>query len=111
MAAVMKKAITHPWKMQTLANDVFPNIRTNMSSPGMLWAVLRAPGYEIKKSYGWPKNYYGGILGNGLWYAVPRTLENNVKWLHRKAFGQKGYTPSDTCMEINNEIINQTGVQ
>ena len=111
MAAVMKKGITHPWKLHTLANDVFPNIRTNMSSPGMLWAVLRAPGYDIKKSYGWPKNYYGGILGNGLWYAVPRTLENNVKWLHRKAFDQKGYNPSDTCKEINNEIITQTGVQ
>ena len=111
MAAVMKKGITHPWKLHTLANDVFPNIRTNMSSPGMLWAVLRAPGYDIKKSYGWPKKYYGGILSNGLWNAVPRTLEWNVKWLHRKAFEQSGYEPSDTCSEISNEIIYQTGVQ
>ena len=111
MAAVMKKGITHPWKLNALANDVFPNIRTNMSNPGMLWAVLRAPGYDIKKSYGWPKKYYGGILSNGLWYAVPTTLESEVKALHKKAFGQENYTPSDTCMEINNEIINQTGIQ
>ena len=111
MAAVMKKGITHPWKLNALSKEVFPNIRTNMSNPGMLWAVLRAPGYDIKKSYGWPKKYYGGILSNGLWYAVPRTLESEVKALHKKAFEQDNYTPSDTCMEINNEIINQTGIQ
>lgn len=111
MAAVMKKAITHPWKLNALANDVFPNIRTNMSSPGMLWAVLRAPGYDIKKSYGWPKKYYGGILGNGLWYAVPQTLKWNVKWLHKRAFEQDDYSVSDTCSDISDEIIYQTGIQ
>ena len=111
MAAVMKKAITSPWKLNSLANDVFPNIRTNMSGPAMLGAVLRAPGYDIKKSYGWPKKYYGGILSSGLWYAVPRTLEWNVKWLHKNAFGQDDYNVSDTCREISNEIIYQTGVQ
>lgn len=110
MAAVMKRGMTHPWKLNTLANEVFPNIRTNMSSPAMLWAVLRAPGYDIKKSYGWPKKYWGGILSNGLWYAVPRTLESEVKALHKKAFDQDDYQPSATCKEISDEIINSTGI-
>ncbi|MEA4923469.1 MAG: LCP family protein [Eubacteriaceae bacterium] len=111
MSAVMKKAVTSPGKMNDLATKVLPEIRTNMSQMQLLSAVLRSPGYSIDKSYGWPKKYYGGLLGNGIWYAVPKTLESNVSWLHKKAFDQDDYTPSDTCSEISNEIMYYTGIQ
>ena len=110
MSAVMKKAMTSPLKMNVLAEKVFPEIRTNMTQTEMLTAVLRSPGYDIKKNISWPKSYWGGIL-NGVWYAVPTTLSSNVTWLHSKAFDQTSYTPSTTCAAISNEIINSTGIR
>lgn len=109
MSAVMKKAMTSPTGVGKLARNVLPEIRTNMSSFAMLRAVLRAPFYNIEKSYGWPKHYYGGLLGDGLWYAVPTTLASNVRWLHQKAFQQKDYTPSVTCRNISRQIRMYTG--
>ena len=110
MSAVMKKGLTSPLKLYTLGKDVLPEIRTNMSQLQLLTFMLRAPGYDIKKNISWPKDYYGGIIFNGLWNAVPRTLESNVKWLHRKAFEQRNYRPSRTCLDISQEIINTTGI-
>lgn len=110
MTAVMKKALTHPWKLPELSDTVFPNIRTNMSQLDMFTAAGRAPGYDIKKSISWPQDYYSGLLG-GISYVVPLTLESEVQDLHRKAFGQKNYTVSDTCSQISQEIIWDTGLQ
>lgn len=110
MTAVMKKALTHPWKLPELSSTVFPNIRTNMTQLDMLTAAVRAPGYDIQKSISWPEEYYSGLLGD-ISYVVPLTLESEVSELHRKAFGQKGYTVSDTCSQISQEIIWDTGLQ
>lgn len=110
MAAVMKKALTHPWKLPELSRTVFPNIRTNMSQLDMFTAAVRAPGYDIQKSISWPKEYYSGLLGD-ISYVVPLTLESEVKSLHRKAFDQKGYVVSDTCSQISQEIVWDTGLQ
>ena len=112
MTAVIKKAITSPQKLGELSEKVMPEIRTNMSQLDVLTAVLRAPTFQFEKGVSWPKDYYGGILpSTGLWYAVPRTLSSNVKWLHKKAFDQKGYQLSDTAARINDDIIYGTGIQ
>ncbi|MGN0658870.1 MAG: LCP family protein [Emergencia sp.] len=111
MTAVMKKALTQPWKIPELSKTVFPNIRTNMSQLDMLTAAVRAPGYDIKKSITWPENYYSGLLSDGISYVVPLTLESEVQDLHSKAFGQEGYQVSDTCAQISQDIIWDTGLQ
>ncbi|MGI6736565.1 MAG: LCP family protein [Anaerovoracaceae bacterium] len=110
MSAVMKKAVSSPVRMNKLAATVLPEIRTNMSQVQLLTAAVNFPRYDIRKSYGWPKDYYGGLLSNGLWYAVPTTLESNVQTLHKKAFAQNNYTLSETCSEISREIIYSTGI-
>lgn len=111
VAAVMKQAIKQPWKLSELSKTVFPNIRTNMSQTDMFSAVLRAPGYEIKKSISWPKEYYSGYLSDGIAYVVPTTLESEVQDLYKKAFGLDNYSVSGTCRQISDEIINDTGIQ
>ena len=60
-------------------------------------------------SISWPKDYWAGYLGD-ISYVVPTTLESNVQWLHKKAFGQDNYQVSDTCSQINQEISWDTGV-
>lgn len=107
--AVIKKAVSSPGKLGTLKKKVFPEVLTNMSQWQITTAVMRAPFYHIEGNISWPKNYYGGLV-RGVWYAVPRTLVRNVRWLHRKAFDQKDYQVSDTCKSISDEIIQDTGV-
>ena len=109
MSAVLEKTIKNPWKIKPLADTVLPQIRTNMSQTKFMSLMAGVPRYEIKGSVSWPKDYYGGIVG-GVWYAIPTTLKSNVKWLHKKAFGQDSYKVSSTCKEISDEIIYNTGI-
>ena len=110
VAAVMKKAMLRPWKLNELSKTVFPNIRTNMSQFAMYTAAINAPRYDFGKSISWPKDYFAGYLSDGLSYVVPRTLESNVQRLHRLAFGQDDYSVSATCRQIGQDIINDTGI-
>jgi LCP family protein required for cell wall assembly len=110
MAAVMKKAMTQPWKLAELSSTVFPNIQTNMSQTELFTAVLGAPRYEIETSISWPENYYSGLLWD-VSYVVPLTLESEVAALHEKAFDQEDYTVSDTCRQISQNIIYDTGLE
>lgn len=109
MSAVMKKAASSPTKLSTLSKEVMPEIRTNMTQTQLATLMLRAPMMDMQKSISWPKSYYGGIV-NGVWYAIPTTLNTNVKRLHRQAFGQTDYVPTATCRAISDEIVSQTGI-
>lgn len=111
VAAVMKKALVSPQKLNELSARTFPNVRTNMSQLEMFTAAARAPFYDLKKSISWPKDYYSGLLNDGVAYVVPITLESNVKELHRRAFGQDDYQVSQTCSQISDSIIYDTGIQ
>ncbi|MDD4376691.1 MAG: LCP family protein [Eubacteriales bacterium] len=111
MSAVVKKAVMQPWKLNKLSDTVLPNIRTNMSQIQLYTMCLGFPLYDFNKSINWPKDYYSGYLSDGLSYVVPTTLESNVKRLHRLAFKQENYQLSDTCAQINLDIINDTGIQ
>jgi len=109
--ATIKKAITQPWKLQQLSNEVFPNIRTNLTQGDILSLLPLAVRMDMQNSISWPKEYYAGLLSDGISYVVPITLESEVKRLHKKAFGQENYKLSDTAAQINEEIIWSTGIQ
>ena len=109
--ATMKKAFTQPWKLKTLSDEVFPNIRTNMTQKDILTLLPIAARMDMKPSISWPKEYYGGLLSDGISYVVPITLESEVQRLHKKAFQQEGYQLSEQAAAINEEIIYSTGIQ
>lgn len=111
---VMSQLLTKASKMSVsdlnkVANEIFPEIQTNIKKTTMLTMLTKINGYKFGKNYGWSKKYYGGII-NGVWYSVPKTLESNVQWLHKKAFGQTDYSVTDRCKTISDQIINKTGV-
>ena len=110
LSGVMKKAISHPAKIGKVVDTITPNIRTNMSQKDMFTAGIRAPLFDMQKGMTWPEDYYAGYLSDGISYVVPITLESNVAELHEKAFEQPGYVLSDVAQEINQEIINDTGI-
>lgn len=66
-------------------------------------------GLDVEQ-YSFPSNHHGGIMGDGLWYAVPTTLKNNVTELHENIFSIENYEPSTHVNKINNEISRRTGL-
>ena len=109
--ATMKKAMTQPWKLKELSDNVFPNIRTNMTQMDILTLLPIAARMDMQPGISWPKEYYGGLLSDGISYVVPITLETEVQELHKKAFDQEDYQLSEQAAAINEEIIYSTGIQ
>ena len=63
--------------------------------------------YKITDSIGWPYNTKGKTMDRC--YGIPVTLETNVIQLHKEAFGEQNYIPSDTVKNISDQIIKKTG--
>lgn len=108
--ALLTAALNDPVKIDKVLDTVLPEIQTNMGTTAFTSLLPKIANFNIKKSIGWPYNYYGGII-KGKWLAVPRTLDSNVKKLHKEAFGQDEYVLSEKAGEIGQLLISQTGVQ
>lgn len=111
MTATIKKAMLQPGKLKVLSEEVFPNIRTNMTQGDFLTLMPLAMRMDMQPSISWPKEYYAGLLSDGISYVVPITLESEVKRLHKKAFKQEDYQLSDEAASMNDDIIWSTGIQ
>jgi len=111
VSATMKKAMTQPGKLQVLSEEVFPNIRTNMTQMDILTLMPLAVRMDMQPGISWPKEYYAGLLSDGISYVVPITLESEVKRLHKKAFDQENYQLSEEAASMNEDIIYSTGIQ
>lgn len=110
MIALLREAKSDPLKVDGVLDKVLPEIQTNMDTRAITSLVPKLASFDIKKSIGWPYEYYGGII-NGTWLAVTRTMESNVQKLHRQAFGQKNYRLSHEAKQISNLIIQKTAIQ
>lgn len=107
---VFKAIRKNPATITKLTSDVFPQVRTNMTTSDFLPLVPKVVSMNIDKSISFPYNYWGGII-NGKWLAIPTTLDENAIRLHQEMFpNEKNYEPSETLMAINNQIINETGI-
>lgn len=67
-------------------------------------------GLEVDQ-YTYPFEYKGGILSDKLWYAVPRTVETNVKQFHEEVLGKPYYDVPTSIEEISHGIIEKSGVK
>jgi len=95
------------------AGKLLPSIKTSYT----LMDVKDLMGlYDVIKNdmameeYSFPSEYKGKILNDNLWYAVPKTLESNVKTMHENIHGSN-YELNDKIIEINEEIIRRSGVE
>lgn len=108
-AAVEKAKKTSPFKLNEIANEVLPQIRTNMDTNAMLEVLFEFFRGDMTKNAGWPFDTEGWYNYNGAWCGPPVTLERNVKKLHKKYFGQPDYNPTQAVMDISAEISRRTG--
>lgn len=109
-AAVEKAKKTNPLKLKEIADQVMPQIRTNMDTTSLLKVMVSFLRYDMTDSAGWPFETGSWTTYQGAWVGPPVTLKRNVTELHEKYFGQSGYEPTDTVQDISKEISRRTGL-
>lgn len=93
-------------EIYSLIDKMLPEITTNITQTEILAYVAKIADYNVTGNFGWPytvKDYVGRA-----WYAVPVTLEANVKKLHEDLFANEEYEVSETVKQISQNIINKT---
>ena len=94
-------------QLNSFADTILPRIRTNIST-GDIWGLVPSLAtIKVGESIGWPYDTKGKTMDR--WYGIPITLESNVTQLHKEAFGEENYTPSDIVKSISESIIKKTG--
>ena len=94
-------------KLNGFVDTILPKVYTNVTSSEIFSMMPSIANYKITDSIGWPYNTKGITMDR--WYGIPVTLESNVTKLHKEAFGETDYVPSDTIKDISNKIIEKTG--
>ena len=94
-------------QLNGFVDTILPKVYTNLTSADVFSMMPSIASYKITDSIGWPYETKGITLDR--WYGIPITLESNVKRLHKEAFNEKDYVPSDTVKDISNQIIEKTG--
>ena len=95
-------------QLNSLVDTLLPKVYTNISSSEIISLIPSISSYKVKESIGWPYETEGKTIDK-IWYGIPITLESNVTQLHKDAFKETNYTPSETVKQISNSIIGVTG--
>lgn len=111
MAVAEKAKSLNLTQLNRIANDILPEVKTNISSTEILALLPQLAQYKFSSSsIGWPYEIKGQTI-NGVWYGVPVDLEENVTKLHQEVFGEEDYVASETVKSISNKIKTRTGVK
>lgn len=101
-------------KLLGLLDEFLPYIQTNLTSSEMiaLGTQFLLSGITEIEQLQLPSTdlSYGGILSDGLYYLVPRTLSDNVIEWHDIVYGMSEYKPTSTVETYSQKIINYTGI-
>ncbi len=101
-------------KLLGLLDDFLPYIQTNLTSNEIisLGTQFLLSGITDIEQLQLPSTdlSYGGILDDGLYYLVPRTLSDNVIEWHDIVYGMSDYQPTSTVEGYSQKIINYTGI-
>lgn len=108
MFAQMKKS--NLTTIDTIIDDVFPNIYTSITKSEMLDLAKSVFSYEMGPTVGFPLEYAPvshSVSGSIL---VPADLTSNVSALHEFLFGTANYVPTQKVQDTSVKIQNNTGV-
>ena len=110
LSAAFKKATTlSVGQLNEIANEILPDIKTNMSTNQMMEILLQLNSYKITESKSWPYTMQDKMINN-IYYGPPVTLKSNVIQLHKEFFNQEDYDPTDTVKSISDNISSVTGL-
>ncbi len=96
--------------LNTMIDEIFPMIETNLKLGDILNIAMNATRYKIISTTGFPFDKSETSLPYKGDCVVPITLESNVIKLHEYLFDEGDQIVSDKMIEISNQIISDTGL-
>jgi len=91
-------------ELNDLLDLMLPQVQTNLSNNDIFGLAARLVDFNISSGAGWPYDVTSGLI-DGVSYVFADDLYSNTKQLHEKMFGQEGYEPSDTVVNMSSTII------
>ncbi len=91
-------------------NDCIGNIYTSLDSGDILDLLANIANYRITEEAGFPDESLRatGNIGAKGDCVIPKSLEENVKWLHQFLFGDENYSVTDNVKEYDKRIEEDT---
>lgn len=97
--------------LNTLIEEVLPDVATNMTKTQILSLAKDLLSYKIGDNTGFPSSNALATLGSKGSVVIPADLLSNVKYLHEFLYQEDtDYTPSAEVQRISALITNETGV-
>lgn len=93
-----------------ICNVIADDISTSLELTDILYLAKNVSDFELVSTSGFPVELTIRELSVTKSTVIPADLYNNVVYLHEYLFEEKDYIPSITVQNINNYIINATGV-
>ncbi|MBR3134842.1 MAG: LCP family protein [Clostridia bacterium] len=101
-------------ELNSIADEIMPKIRTNITSDSINELLPKAVSFNIVKKFGFAynsrsmaldlKDYYEGTKKGVDYYDVPLSFTEDVEKLHRETFGEEDYVAPDKIREIEAKI-------
>jgi len=95
--------------INSIIDEVFPLIATNIPKTEMLSMAASMMSYEMGETSGFP-TMIENVKINKAAIVAPADLEANVKELHKFLFDEDDYYPSPTVIKFSEKITADTGV-
>ncbi len=111
LAIADKVKTASPATLNQIANDVFNEVYTSLDLSEILELLGEVNKYEIIDQGGFPEESMRatGTIGSKGSCVVPKSLADNVTWLHQFLFDDNAYTPSDAVLEYSDKVAADTG--
>lgn len=90
-------------QLMGIVTKMIAKIDTNYATDDVTDLLSYMAQYTIDDSKAVPGKLWGGKI-DGVWYAVPVTLENAAQDIHKYLYGQENYNVSNTVKEISDKI-------
>ncbi|MCC8168305.1 MAG: LCP family protein [Clostridiales bacterium] len=111
LQAMLEKAQSASFTaLASICNDVVDDVQTSLSLTQMLYLLKDLNSYTLVSTTGFPFDLTTVELSTTGDTVVAVDLYSNVVQLHEYLFEDENYVPSETLLNINNEIINLTGI-
>lgn len=94
--------------INSIIDEVFPLIATNIPKAEMLSMAASMMSYEMGETGGFPSSLEN-VKINKADIVAPADLEYNVRELHRFLFDEEDYYPSPTVLKYSDQISADTG--
>jgi len=111
LAIADKVKTASPATLNQIANDVFNEVYTSLDLSEIVELLGEVNKYEVVAQGGFPEESMRttGTIGSKGSCVVPKSLADNVTWLHQFLFDDDAYTPSDAVLEYSDKIAADTG--